>query len=211
MEAHAYIGQPPAVALTEDGQAAELLVVGARGGGGFADLLLGSTAIQVLERATAPVVTVRRSHLDQGSTWADGPVVVGIDGSDSSRRALHFALTEAALRKTALTAVHAWALPDHPGIASLRASGLVEGSFLAGQAADALADALADVRGDFPDVDVTEHLVDERPVPALLEASRGAQLLVLGSRGRGAFTGLVLGSVSHSAVRGADCPVAVIR
>jgi nucleotide-binding universal stress UspA family protein len=199
------------VALTDDAQAAELLVVGSRGGGGFADLLLGSTAIQVLERATAPVVTVRRPPPDHGPASADGPVVVGVDGSDPSRRALHFAFTEAAVRKATLTAVHARAVPDHPGIASIRASGLVDESVLARHAADVLEEALAPVRGDFPDVDVTEHLVDERPVPALLEASRGAQLLVLGSRGRGVFTGLVLGSVSHSAVRGADCPVAVIR
>jgi nucleotide-binding universal stress UspA family protein len=204
-----HVGLPAALALSSEAQSAELLVVGSRGRGGFTTLLLGSTAIQVLE--TAPVVIVRQPPPDQGEASPGGPVVVGVDGSDPSRRALHFAFTEAALRETTLTAVHAWAIPDHPGLTSMRASGGADWSFLAQQAADVLEEALAAVRADFPDVEVTEHLVDDQPVPALLEASRHAQLLVLGSHGRGAFSGLVLGSVSHSAVRGADCPVAVIR
>jgi nucleotide-binding universal stress UspA family protein len=89
----------------------------------------------------------------------------------------------------------------------MRASGGVDWSFLARQAADVLEDALVAVRADFPDVEVAGQVADDQPVPTLLEASRQAQLLVLGSRGRGAFSGLVLGSVSHSA----DFPVAVIR
>ncbi len=210
IEGHAYIGQPPARALSDEAESAEMLVLSSRGRGGFASLLLGSTAVQVLELAGSPVVIVRRPPAGRDLP-VDGPVVVGVDGSDPSRRALPFAFAEAALRETALTAVHAWALREHPGIASMRASGLIDTSFLERQAAEMLEEALAGVRADFPDVEVTERLVDDQPVRALVEASRSAQLLVLGSRGRSALSGLVLGSVSHSAVRGADCPVAVIR
>jgi nucleotide-binding universal stress UspA family protein len=101
-----HVDLPAALALSSEAQSAELLVVGSRGRGGFTSLLLGSTAIQVLETVTAPVVIVRRPP-DQDQAPADGPVVVGLDGSDPSRRALHFAFTEATLREITLTAVHA--------------------------------------------------------------------------------------------------------
>lgn len=211
IEADAHIGQPPAQVLADQARSAEFLVVSSRGRGGFVGLLLGSTAVQVLELATAPVVIVRQPPADRGQAPVDGPVVVGVDGSDHSRRALPFAFTEAALRGTTLTAVHAWAIPDHPGLTSMRASGGADWSHLVRQAEDVLEESLTAVRADFPGVEVTERVLDEQPVRALLEASRGAQLLVLGSRGRGSLAGLVLGSVSHSAVHGADCPVAVVR
>jgi nucleotide-binding universal stress UspA family protein len=211
IQTEVYVSRSPAQALLEEAQSAELVVLGSRGRGGFASLLLGSTAVAVLEGATVPVVIVRQPPPDQGEASPGGPVVVGVDGSDSSRRALRFAFTEATLRETTLTAVHAWVAPDAAGLTSARASGGVDWSFLAQRAADVLDETLASARTDFPDVEVAGQVANDHPIQALLEASRHAQLLVLGSRGRGAFTGLVLGSVSHSAVRSAHCPVAVVR
>ena len=186
-------------------------MVGARGGGGFAALRLGSTAIQLLQLAPGPVVVVREPDPGTVPGTAAGQIVVGVDGSELSRRAVRFAFDEAATRGVRLTAVHAWFRPWHPALRSVEASGAVDWSFLEADAAALLAESIAPVRHQFPDVDVTERLVDGQPGEALLDASSGAELLVVGSRGRGGLAGLVLGSVSHGVVHRAHCPVAVIR
>jgi nucleotide-binding universal stress UspA family protein len=205
------LNENPAQALADEADSAELLVLGARGTGGFAKLRLGSTAVQVLELISGPVVVVREPDAEVVPGPAAGQVVVGVDGSELSHRAARFGFGEAALRGTGLTVLHAWTRPWQPAPRSFKAPGGVDWSFLEPQAATILSQSIAAARHDFPDVDVTERLINDQPGNALLDASRGAELLVVGSRGLGGLTGMVLGSVSHGVVHQAHCSVAVVR
>ncbi len=131
-------------------------------------------------------------------------VVVGVDGSTGSRKALEFAFEHADRSGSSVTAVHAWRnlARGFPG------GGLIEEI----QAAErVLAEALAGFADQYPDVEVTTEAVPMAPQRALADASTAAELVVVGSRGLGAFAGLLLGSVSQSVLHHAHCPVAVVR
>lgn len=197
----------PAQRLTEESGAAQLVVLGDRGLGGFSGLLLGSVAVAVTQHADCPVVVTRGPAPGETLPGADAPVVVGVDGSPLSEAALAFAFEAAALRAVPLVAVHAWwdILVD-PGAAP----------FLDLASADAreqevLAERLAGWGEKYPDVPVRRVVVPDRPARALVSRSHDAGLVVVGSRGRGGFTGLLLGSVSHALLHHAACPVAVVR
>lgn len=145
-----------------------------------------------------------------------GTIVVGVDGSEASRTALRWAADEARLRGTSLEAVYvfehspSWQMYGYSAeIAAIPVSAMPDD-----QASRELAQSLVDrmVR-DLGDVGVEVTGVaheDRRPAHALVERSRGADLLVVGSRGRGGFAGLVLGSVSQQCVQHATCPVVVM-
>lgn len=209
VEPSVYLNQSPAQALTGEAGSAELLVLGARGNGGFGALTLGSTAIQVLQLATSPVVVVREPDPATTPGSAAGQVVVGVDGSVVSRLAARFAFGEAAARGVGLTVVHAWSKPWHPALRSVEVP--TDWPLPEADSASMLAESIAVGREDFPAVAVTDRLVEGRPAEALVDLSGGAELLVVGSRGRGGLAGLVLGSVSHAVVHRAQCPVAVVR
>lgn len=197
-------GQPSVVLLGESREA-PLLVVGDRGLGGFAGLLLGSVAVQVSAHATCPVLVVR------GDDRTEGPVLVGVDGSPLSDLAAEFAMEEAAWRKTSVVAVHAWTHPVSLGPGDMQP--LVHDA-VATQEDEArlLAESIAGLRERYPDVPIEERVVRGRPGSVLAEEARkGAQLIVVGARGRGGFTGLLLGSVSQTVLHHAPCPVAVVR
>ena len=203
VEAEVYLNETPARALTGEGKSAALLVLGARGREGLARRLRKSTAVRVIRLTAIPVVVVRGSADQTGSLPATGEVVVGVNASESSRRAVRFAVAEAALHGTTATAVHAWTRPWR------QASRSQKGRHP--RTAAALAESIAAVSSDFPDVPIAERLINDRADRALVEASRGAGLLVVGSRGLGGLTGRVFGSISGDATRRAHCPVAVIR
>lgn len=132
-------------------------------------------------------------------------VVVGVDGSPAALAALAWAAAEAVGADDALTVVHGWELPSH----GLRAP-VSDHQYAA--AADTLVDqAVAEVASDRPELVVKGESRRQAPAQALVEASEGADLLVVGSRGRGGFTGLLLGSVSQQCLHHARCPVAVVR
>ena len=204
------LNETPAQALSDEADSAELLVLGARGSG-FAKLRLGSTVVQLVKLTSGPVVVVRQPDAEVKPGPAAGQIVVGVDGSDASRRAARFGFSEAALRGTGLTVVHAWTTPPHPALRTFEAPGGVDWSFLQSQAATTLSRSIATARQHAPDVDVAERLINDQPGDALLDASRGAELLVVGSRGLGGLTGMFLASVSHGAVHRAHCSVAVVR
>jgi nucleotide-binding universal stress UspA family protein len=198
----ALIGSPVAALLSLPG---ELLVVGARGLGRVRSALVGSVSIAVSARAACPVVVVPSSGrvAPRGS---GARVVVGADGSDLSAAAIGFAVGAAAQRDVGVTAVHAWTPPpaDVGGFRDDRpAARAVEEHRLAA--------ALAPWRERFPGVDVDLRVVQADPVRALADASAGAALVVVGSRGRGCMTGILFGSVSHGVLHEAHCPVAVVR
>ena len=194
----------PAAALLDTSDGAEMIVVGARGLGGFRSLLLGSVSDQVLHHATCPVAVVRVGAED--GDGRGGPVVVGIDGSASAGGALRWAIAEARVRDVPLLAVHAWQPAFVGGDAFLPVP--AESDAMDESAAHLLERSLAaeDTSG------VTVRTVQEcsGAATALLDAATEASLVVVGSRGQGGFAGLLLGSVSQHVARHAPCPTVVV-
>jgi nucleotide-binding universal stress UspA family protein len=137
-------------------------------------------------------------------------IVVGVDGSHGAEAALRFAVGEARLRGATLRAVHAWTLPPvlaTSGMAPPRTPGYLEQ--LAADAERLLDRALGEITNGGPHVE--RVVVRGAPVRVLLEAAEGADLLVVGSRGRGGFAGLLLGSVSQQCAQHAPCPIVIVR
>ncbi len=198
-ESQVEIGAPIEV-LSSEARRAQLLVLGDRGLGEVAGLVLGSVAVSLAASGACPVVVVRGER-----AGADGPVVVGVDGSPVSEAALAFAFDAAAARGVDLVAVHAWS----PTAIDEELASLVEWDASAESAV--LAERLAGWGQKYPQVAVRRTVVRDGAVRALVTASAGAQLVVVGSRGRGNAAGLLLGSVSHGVLHGAHCPVAVVR
>ncbi|MFG1660152.1 universal stress protein [Micromonospora chersina] len=194
----------PGATLVEESRRAELVVVGSRGVGGFAGLLLGSVSNQVAQHAHSPVLVVRPA---EQPIPVRGPVLVGVDGSESAGHAVRLAADEAVRRDADLVLVHV-RTPERGAVAPDAAAEATA----AGQAesAELLAGAAARIRADHPVLSVVERpVVGASPEQALIEASGEAALVVVGSRGRGGFAGLLLGSVSQALVQHAHCPVLV--
>lgn len=139
-----------------------------------------------------------------------GKIVVGVDGSPGSRAALRWAFDEARIRRAALEVVTVW---QFPVMTSLPAFGAMPPPDDMGEQAEAeLRQVLVDEDvAPTDEVPVTTVVAEGAAAPALLEASEGADLLVVGSRGHGGFTGLLLGSVSHQCASHSECPVVVVR
>ncbi|MEV4536662.1 universal stress protein [Asanoa sp. NPDC049518] len=196
---------PPATMLAELSTGVQLVVVGNRGRGGFADLLLGSVAAALATHAAGPVAVVRRGV---AGSYASGPVVVGVDESPEARGAVSAAFAEAERRGAELVAVRAWQ-PPQPwhSLGRPRNEDAVEELETAERTL--LADALRDSRR--ATVSVSMRAPETGAARALVEASRGAQLVVVGSRGRGGFRGSRLGSVTRQLLHHAHCPVLVVR
>ncbi|MEC3981673.1 universal stress protein [Amycolatopsis sp. H20-H5] len=199
----------PTENLIRRSHSARMVVVGCRGANAFTAMLLGSTAAAVLSHAECPVAVIR-GRAESAEFIPDGPVVVGIDGSPVSERALEVAFEEASVRAMPLVVVHAWsdvAYDELGGLARLA----VNWESIEGAERRYLAERLAGWGEKYPDVEVRRVLVRDRPRHALLEWSAKAQLVVVGSRGRGGFLGLLLGSTSQALAQHAKCPVLVVR
>jgi nucleotide-binding universal stress UspA family protein len=194
----------PGRALLTASRTAELVVLGSKGIGGFAGLLVGSVAAQVTSHGRCPVVVVR------DPATPSGPVVVGVDGSPASQRALEFGYAFAAAHHRDLCAVHAWTWPEPVGPGPVVPLTYDRDPFRsAGE--KVLVRALACLPLDRTEVSVERRLVAGPAAPALIEASAGASLTVVGSRGHGGFAGLLLGSVSHQVLHHCAGPVAVVH
>jgi nucleotide-binding universal stress UspA family protein len=191
----------PVRALLDAGDGADLLVLGARGTGGFEGLLLGSVSERVAQLAARPVAIIRDPAPVEG-----GRVVVGIDGSARSLDAMRWAAAEARARDAELDVVHAWRLPmmATPPMAAV----LPDFSALESAGRTVLDTALADPA--LADVRVEGHVTLGHAASVLLERVDGAGLLVAGTRGRGRVTSALLGSVSRQLLHHAPCPVVVI-
>ena len=186
-----------AYVLCEEGADAGMVVLGSRGHGGLAGMLLGSVSAQVAAHAPGRVVVVRGHWLPAGG-YTPGAVVVGADGSEASSAAISFAFEEAALRGAALLAV--CALADTPG--SLGGARQIEEQFEL---------AVAREEKAYPEVTALRQIAHGAPRAALLAAAQDAQMLVVGARGRGGLRGMRLGSVSQAVLRHASCPVGVVH
>ncbi len=194
-------GGSAAVELAEESEHAQLLVLGTRGRSGFSSLLAGSVAVAMAAKARCPVVAIR------GDAPDGGPVVVGLDGSHDGDAALAFAVEAASARRVPLIALRAWSdvVLDAAVVAELD-----QGAIDAAQRS-VLEATLAGFAEEFPDTEMRAVLVHDQPAPAMIDLSREAQLVVVGSRGRGGLAGLLLGSVSQALLHHAHCPVAVVR
>ena len=189
----------PAKTLTEAAADAGLLVIGTRGHGKVLGALLGSVAFEVAARASCPVVVVK--HADDRPVGSTRRVVVGTDGSPEAARAVSFAADHAAAASATLQIV---TCTGEPAVAGLSEDRL---RITAHQIADAAREVL---RQTHPRLAVTTHVQGGPAERTLVDASADADLVVVGTRGRGAFRGMLLGSVSHAVIHGAHCPVAVI-
>lgn len=195
---------PSTVVLRQRSGQASLLVLGNRGHGGFGELLVGSTAIAVAAHAHCPVVVVRGFEEDPQA--AQRPVAVGVDGSACAALALGFAVEQAVQRGVPLRVTRAWS----PPAPRLRAYDFDEAVISAAEQAW-VDDLLTEWRQKHPELVMTTEIVAGDPTHAMIETSRTAQLVVVGSRGRGGFRGLLLGSVSQHLIHHGGCPVAVVR
>lgn len=211
-EAYAALGNPAEI-LVEAAQGARAIVLGSRGRGPVLSALLGSTSYAVAAHAPCPVVIVRA---DAPSVGAEHPIVVGVDESQPSQRALAMAADVAAERAAKLHLVAVWSQPA----STIAAASYIDGAILmtAGQGIeDAVRAELAQtadrLRTERPEITITTSVVEGDPASALAaEADRvEAALLAIGTRGRGGFRGMMLGSVSHGVLHSAKCPVAIVR
>jgi nucleotide-binding universal stress UspA family protein len=196
----------PAKVLIDASREADLLVVGCRGLGGFSGLLLGSVGKECAHQAQCPLVIVRPAK-DELQSPRPHRIAVGVDGSPQSARALEWAAAQAERTDATVLVVLAWQWPV------VAAWGIAySDDYHPEQDARIVLDRMLDtLHGDHPSVKVESELRHGHASSVLVEASHVAELLVVGSRGRGEFVGMVLGSVSEHCVSNADCPVVVVR
>ncbi|ORJ64765.1 universal stress protein [Mycobacterium simiae] len=199
-----FVYSSPVLALINMSEEAEMIVVGSSGRGLLARGLLGSVSSSVVRHARCPVAVIRDEDLPDP---AHGPVLVGIDGSPVSELATAIAFDQASRRGVDLVALHAWtdiALLELPAF---------DWEAVEADAQRSLAENLAGWQERYPDVTVRRLLARDLPAQQLIQQAKTteAQLVVVGSHGRGGLTGLILGSVSNTVLHAVKAPVIVAR
>jgi len=197
---------PSIPTLVELSKHAEMVVAGCRGLDAVDRALLGSVSSALVHHAHCPVAIIH----DEEVPPADAPVLVGIDGSPTSERATELAFDEASRRGVELLALHAWTDMTVLGFPSINWSP-AETENIKSSEKELLAERLAGFRERYPDTPVRRVVVADRPGYQLLKHSESAQLVVVGSHGRGGFAGMLLGSVASAVVNSATVPVIVVR
>ena len=180
-----------------------MMVVGCRGRSPQDRRLLGSVSTGLLHHAHSPVAVIHDEAQVVGHD--DRPVLVGIDGSRASESATAIAFDEASWRGVDLVALHVWSDADMTVVRG------IEDSALQVAAETTLAESLAGWQDRYPEVTVHRLIEIEYPATRLLEYAKRAQLVVVGSHGRGGFAGMVLGSVGTAVAHAASVPVIVAR
>ena len=190
--------------LVDTANDASMLVVGSRGHGTVGEALVGSVSQSAARHAQCPVVVVRKPH-----DANEQRIVVGVDGSEPSRRALDFACQLAAGSDYTVVLLRAWKpltmpLDEHGDVPASMSRKLLAHE-------EALLKSVAEARTHHTEVEIEGEFIAERAGQALVDASHTASLVVVGSRGHSALAETVLGSVSHHVLHHAHCPVAVVR
>lgn len=194
----------PSYVLAQASKQARVVVVGARGQTAPMSVkMLGGTSDEIVTHARGPITVI--------SEFAEinpaGPVVVGVDDSPQSKVALHLAFEAASLRKVPLKVINSWDIGPYDAFNADVWSAAIES--ITAECQEVVDGLLAPEKEQFPDVEVEVKIKRGRPALALVEASKDAGLVVVGSRGRGGFKGLLLGSTSKQVLREALCPVVV--
>jgi len=199
----------PTPVLLAESASASLLVLGTKGLRPVGRILTGSVSVALAARAECPVALVR-GHVAEEAPPTEGPVVVGVDGSPASEEAIGIAFEEASWRKTPLVALHSW---DDAFLAGVfeETRWTLDKPAVEEHERELLAQRIAGWQEKYPDVRVDRVVVRGHPAERLLDVADGAQLIVVGSRGRGGLVGMVLGSTSQSVMSYALCPVIVAR
>lgn len=213
----------PTAELCAESAHAELIVVGSHGRGFAAGQLLGSVSYQVAVHARCPVLVVRNAQVWAVSDVASSSqrsspqglrsqraVSVGLDGSEAADVAAGFAFEEAGARRVAVMAVRAWQ-PPRPSWCSTASPLIGDVDEIETAERDLLSESVGGWRAKHPHVPVQLRLARGSSGAALVNASREVQLIVVGSRGRGGFAGVLLGSTSQQLLHHADCPVLIVR
>jgi len=189
--------------LADMSKDADMVVVGSRGMGAFSRALLGSVSTGLVHHAHCPVAVI---HEDPPAVAPDAPVLVGIDGSAASLSATEIAFAEASRRGVDVVAMHAWrditTVYEIPGL---------DAGQLEAEARLELSERLAGFEERYPDVKVHQLVVCDQPSRQLVEHAKTAQLVVVGSHGRGGFAGMLLGSVSTTVIHAVKSPAIVAR
>lgn len=192
-----------AATLINASRNAQMVVVGSRGMGGIGRVVLGSVSSGLVHHAHCPVAIVHESEAHEPDRTS--PVLLGIDGSSASEAATELAFDEASRRGVDLVALHAW---SDVGVFPILG---MDWHQYEDEGHQVLAERLAGWQERYPDVQVRRQVVCDQPARWLLDESEHAQLVVVGSRGRGGFKGMLLGSVGTAVAQGAKAPVLVVR
>lgn len=203
---HMALGTPKDV-LLDSLEGAHLLVVGSRGRGTLASLVLGSVSVGVAEHSPCPVAVIRKQKPRKEHSPFYGHIVAGIDGSDVSIGALNMAFEIASADHKGLVVVHSW------GAAGVYRDMMSYQVRLetAEEHELQVAESIAGYAEKYPDVSIVQYQAEEDPARTLVMASESADLVVVGSRGRRDAAAVLLGSVSRYVVEHAQCPVIVVR
>ncbi|REF34847.1 universal stress protein [Thermasporomyces composti] len=195
----AIVTDQPLSLLVNESSRASLVVVGVSGFGPVADMLAGSMTVGLVARSHAPVAVVRGTAAPERTSR---PVVVGVDGSSLSTDVVEVGAREAAVRGCRLLVTHV-RRPGPGARVRARLRGTPSGH-------KAIRQAVAGCRRRHPEVAIEERVLTGHPAGVLLDLSQQASLVVVGTRGRGGFTGMVVGSVSQALLHHAGCPVIVV-
>ena len=188
-----------------------MLVVGSRGLDQFASGVLGSVSAAVVLHAPCPVAIIRPVP-DVDPVQLDGPVVVGVDGTENSEPAIAEAFEAASLHGVDLVAVHAWRDSHLTTVfTSDPDGGALDWDAIATAEHAVLAERLAGWKEKYPDVAVRRVVVRDRPARQLIAESKSAQLVVVGRRGRGGVASMLLGSTSRHLMHTVSCPLLIIH
>jgi nucleotide-binding universal stress UspA family protein len=201
----ALVSGSPVSELVKASATARLVVLGSRGLGGFSGMLTGSTAVALVARGHCPVAVVRSGGR------ANGPVVLGVDGSPANEPAIAAAFDEASTRGADLVAVHSWLSFSTGSSHTLGPQLLNDFDALEAGENELLAERLAGWQEKYPEVAVHRVVERDHPAGSLLKHSAGAQLLVVGSHGHNGLFGMLLGSTSQELMHHATCPLLVVH